>query len=212
MPLAPGVVAILRARSSAAFKCGVGLARSPARPVSAAPRPWTGNRSRRSAGTARHPWPGRRRRSRRTDDRPAGASPCRRMASSRSSPDGRVDRRARLIRGWLAVVTGASLHSVEYFNTLLTSFNTVLIAFTAMTELSTSSSWEPGSPASAPPGIYRTAARRRATRFWRAVTTSAAPGTCSSTRASAPTRTCTRWASGSSPGRPSRPSSTDRRS
>jgi hypothetical protein len=43
-----------------------------------------------------------------------------RMASSRSSPDGRTERRPLEERLELTAVTGATLHGVEYFDRVLT--------------------------------------------------------------------------------------------
>ncbi|ETZ35903.1 hypothetical protein L842_0118 [Mycobacterium intracellulare MIN_052511_1280] len=42
------------------------------------------------------------------------------MASSRSSPDGRAERLPRWVRAEPTVVTAATLHGVESFDTVLT--------------------------------------------------------------------------------------------
>ncbi|MEE3921878.1 hypothetical protein V2I01_37125 [Micromonospora sp. BRA006-A] len=66
------------------------------------------------------------------------------------------------------------------------------------TDQSTSSSSGPACPASAPPSTSDANAPARPTRCWRPGVPSAAPGTCSATRASAPTPTCTPSATHSS--------------
>ncbi len=72
-----------------------------------------------------------------------------------------------------------------------------------------SSSSAPDSRASPPATISRRRAPGPAMPSSRRATPSAAPGTCSGIRASAPTRTCTRWATRSGPGPARRPSPTD---